>query len=306
MPCTSLDIRDELLIAGSLTGNVGMWRCASHEPVAIWSDHRDKVTQLQFANDTTSYSTSHDGFFRARDLSHDFVVHSFSAGHSPLSSMAVVQSGVVCVGDWEGVVRQIDTRAKSCSLTLTPSNDNTSPIRALTAATAPPTAKQLKSGELGDGSVKPILFVAHGDGHVLAWDLRFPRVCCDKYHHHSEPVNDMIVTTDTLITCSDDSTIGIFNKGTGAHVDVLGGAQACLNKITLAGDHLLTGGFDGQIRMYSLNEVEQSAIRRKMEKEVREQLEKEEALRLKELAKKMKRKTTKKKKVEENKYIRRM
>jgi len=136
--CTTIGVRNGLLAAGSAAGLTGLWQIDSPVDssvpgtgIALWADHMDKVNALEWVGDEMIYTVGDDGYFRARNLAADALVHSFSASASPISCMATRGPDVVYLGTLDGEVLQIDLRAESCVNIFKPTELEPSPIRCL-------------------------------------------------------------------------------------------------------------------------------------------------------------------------------
>jgi len=317
MQCSSLDLRNDILVAGSQGGAMGAWRASSHEPIAVWSAHADSVSRVQFVTDEEVYSVSHDGYFRAYNLAHGQTTHSFVACTCPLTSLAVASPDTVFLGGLDGTVKLLDLRAKSCAAVLRPSASDDSPVRALTLGPAPalqglplPAAGAAPAA----GSKLPmLLYVSHGHGELKAWDLRFPRVFAGGFGGAEYGIRSLTLAPSAqgprLLGGGDDGKIRLWDAHTGAAADVLGGFGDGVTCLQVAEGALYAGGYDGQLRVYSLAEVDEAAARRRAEKEAQLKLAEEEAERARALAKALRRKKVaakKKKEAEQSRYQRRL
>ena len=289
MSCTAFDLKDEMIVAGSHNGNASMWNRTTHKPIAVWADHTEKITNVQFAAESTIYTTSHDGYFRVRDLAHDYLAHSLMITRSPINALAQTSASTLAFGDYDGHVRVVDLRAKSVTMTIMADGDIISPIHTLLSATAPPLKKGKGTAE-SPGDARQLLYVAHGNGNVIAWDLRFPKVFCDRFHNTEEAVTTLALSGGKLYSGGDDGTVMVSHATEGTHEDVLGGFSGWVGALHAGEGAVFAGDMTGQVRIYDPNEIASNIVRRNAEREAREEMEKENQARLRELAKKMKRK----------------
>jgi WD40 repeat protein len=331
MQCSAFDLRNDILVAGSQGGSMGAWRASSHEPVAVWSAHADHVAKAQYVTDEDVYSVAHDGYFRAYNLAHGQTTHSFVACTNPLTSLAVETPDIVYVGGFDGTVKQLDLRAKACAAVLRPSATDDSPIRALSLGPAPPLAPAngtapaaAATATSAGGRAPQLLYVSHGRGEVKVWDLRFPRVFTSGFAGATDAVRSFALAPPAqgqgqglvggalggrLLGGCDDGSIRVWNAVTGASTDVLGGFNDGVTCLEVVNGLIFAGGYDGQLRVFSLAEIDEAAGRRRAEKEAQDRLIEEEAERARALAKALKKKkdaARKKKETEKSRYQRRL
>ncbi len=160
------------------------------------------------------------------NLEYNTVVHSFITCTCPLSSMVLEGPNSLYIGSWDGQIKLLDLRARSCSYIVKPPDHTESPVRALTVAAAPPRApvvvgKKSKPAKLDDHPF--FLLAAHGTGAVTAWDMRQASIMLESYHGHTDVVNAMCVDNGRLYTGADDKTICIFDLNKGTLLDTLVG-----------------------------------------------------------------------------------
>jgi WD40 repeat protein len=251
------------------------------------------------------YTTSHDGYFRVRDLAHDHLLHSLLITQTPLTTHAKLAEDLIVTADIGGMARIIDLRAQSIVMNVTADEHLASPLQCLTATQVAQGKKTKYLLESSDPNAKLALYAGYGDGRILSWDLRFPKVICDSYFNTEESVNSMAVYNGKLYSGGDDCSINVSHDIEGTHMDVLGGMQSWVSKVAMH-EHLLFGAdMLGQVRLYDTQEVSVNIVRRQMEMEAKEDLLRENAAKLKELSKKMKR-SKKKKEEKKNTYTRRI
>lgn len=73
----------------------------------------------------------------------------------------------------------------------------------------------------------------------------------------------MLVNNNRLYTASDDKSVRVFDIVKGTCLDALSGHTDGVTSLSVAGDILYTGSYDGTVREYVISDVESAIEQRK-------------------------------------------
>lgn len=303
--CMGVDEHDPShLLVGTEEGSTGIVDLNSQECIDLFNTHSQKVTAVDLVGKEL-YSAGHDGYFKVRDLEYGIVVHSFISCTCPLSCMAVESPGVVYIGSWDGQIKKLDLRMKSCANVMLAKEHAESPVRCLELASL----SSLHHTDSGGGGGKPgrrssseksgkasanILFAAHGIGEIMSWDSRMNKQLVENYQGHTDVVNAMAIHNGRLFSGGDDRTVRVFDVQKGTELETLYGHTNSVTCFDVVDDVLVTGSFDRSTRQYKLPTIEATIAIKLMKQEVQEKERYEHWLASKsKFKKKKKKKTTK-------------
>lgn len=303
MMISCLDVEGTKCAVGSATGEIGLYDLEKKEAVLpLWRDHDAKTTNVKLF-DNLLYSTGQDGYFYIRNIEYDKLVNSFISCTCPLSSIVTEGPNVVYLGAWDGCVKKVDLRAKTCVQVIEAEADENSPVRALCIAPQPPppaTTAKGKAGKKGKDTYDPdnppmLLFCAHGIGKIKCWDLRMDVPLMESYTGHTDVINVLNVHNNVLYSGGDDRTVRLFDVAKGICLDTLSGHTNGITSMCINRDSLFTGSFDRTIREYSVPNIETAMTQKLLKAEQRKKEAYENWLANKDKKKKGKKKGSKKK-----------
>jgi WD40 repeat protein len=238
---TCFDIDGSNVASGCGDGSTALWNYQAQKCVQTWTDHTAKVSSVALLNNSI-YSVANDGYFMVRNLEYDRIVHSFINCTCPLSSLAVQDPNTLLVGSWDGSIRLLDLRDRSCQFELRPRDQ--SPVRCLAL-------------------YEDSLYCGHGSGSIKSWDLRTKGVLVEDFTGHTDVVNTLQVSRHRLYSGSDDNTIRVFDTVKGTNLDALSGHTDGITSLQLCNDSLVSCGYDGSVREYRISAIESAVEHRK-------------------------------------------
>lgn len=304
LPIACFDVAARFVVVGSLDGTVALFDMETKQVTHVWQDHKEKVSQVQiFEHKNLVYSTGHDGYFYIRNYEFDKLVHSFISCTCPLSSFATEGTDVVYLGAWDGHVKKVELKARTCVQIVTADPNENSPVRALAIAPQPPPppplAEKKVKGKKGKPKYDPlappmVLFVAHGIGKIKSWDLAEDRLLVDCYQGHADIVNCLRVHRNVLYTAGEDCSIRLYDILKGSCLEVLHGHGNGITGLACHKEQLATASFDRTIREYNISAIEQAVTQKLLRAEQRKKEAYEAWLASKEKKKKGKKKGSKK------------
>lgn len=255
--CSAFDLHNDMKAAGSIDGSIGMWKLNRSEAVKVWDDsHESKVSAVKFFTDQDIFSCSYDGYFKARNVEADKVVHTFASCACPLTCMAIESMDSVYLGSWDGQVKRLDLRMKQVVSVMKPQEYGSEAIRcfALGPSPAPPANAAKKKGAASSAEAF-VLYVSYGLGQIKAWDMRYPQVMVESYLGHTDVVNCLLYDDNRLYSGSDDKTVRIFDCMTGRSLETLTGHTNGVTSIALQESYLLSSSYDKSVRQYDIRKI---------------------------------------------------
>ena len=102
-----------------------------------------------------------------------------------------------------------------------------------------------------------LLYSASADQHIITWNLKSNQIIRD-ISAHSQPVNDIAVTSDgrTLVSCSDDQLIRVWDLATGEKLYELGSDyfEGSIKAVAISSDdaYFAAGGESGRLYQWNL------------------------------------------------------
>ena len=265
------------LAVGGDDGRVGLWDMASHKCVKLWEGgHERRVSGLHFTERSNLlYSAGHDGFFRARDLEYNQIVHSYIGTRSALGAMTVdTLNDTILLGSYDGSVLRLDLRMKQVAQEFVSEEGMDTPVHCMTLARAPASMaqekkKKKKKGEEAEEEnlANALLFVGYGSGGGLcAWDFRNEKYFREKYVGHVDSVNCVAVCNEMLYSGGEHGT-RLFDIGHPSQLESLGGHRSSVTNLCFAGDYLFSSSFDRTVRAYNVDAVEEAITMVQLQKE---------------------------------------
>src|SRR5437660_937420 len=270
--------------AGSMRGEVRVWREAGQTLQMVWQAHTDIVTSLAFSPDERTLATgSWDGALKLWDVESRALLWSGWQTKGPTCLAFAPDGSLLVTGGLEVTVRLWDAKLGTplqdvphpgavFSLAWSPdgrllaSGDFAGTIRLWQMQqSGPATCVQTLEGHSNwvcglafapDGSR---LASASWDGSVKLWELESGR-CVQTLTGHTERVHHMAWSPDggTLASGSFDHTIRLWDGQEGSARAVLQGHNAAVYDLTFTPDsrHLLSGSDDGTMRLWDVERGE--------------------------------------------------
>ncbi len=270
--------------AGSMRGEVRVWREAGQTLHQVWQAHTDIVTSLAFSPDERTLATgSWDGALKLWDVESRALLWLGWQTKGPTCLAFAPDGSLLTTGGLEVTVRLWDAKLGTplqdvphpgavFSLAWSPdgrllaSGDFAGTLRIWQMQQSGP-ARCVQTLEGHSNWVCGLAFAPDGsrlasaswDGSVKLWELESGR-CVQTLTGHTERVHHMAWSPDggTLASGSFDHTIRLWDGQEGSARAVLQGHNAAVYDLTFTPDsrHLLSGSDDGTMRLWDVERGE--------------------------------------------------